>query len=193
MATAPLFPKQLDSIVQTVTLSMNLNLSNATPPLTPNYYGVRCGWQSEGQPANKIDEDIVFVREVEVEDQYNKVRDVSYSLDAKTTNYTRIWEFFWSVYGPNSFDNARKIRSALFDQYIRSAFAQANLYCIPDPTAPRRFPEKRDGQWWERVDFSCRFNEWVTETYAPEFIESVEIQAYNQYDVELFDVTFSED
>lgn len=188
MATAPLVPKQMDMAIQAITLAMGLNLttdSNPTPPNSPNYYGVRCGWQQQGQPFPGIAEDVVFVREIEVDDQYNRVRDVSYATSTagsppittytKLTQYTRVWEVFWSVYGPNSFDNARLIRTRLFDQDIHDQFAASLLYLITDPSAPRRVPEFEDNQWWERTDFSARFNEFVTESYVAQTVLSDQI------------------
>jgi hypothetical protein len=210
VATIPLVPKQMDALIQGITLAMGLKLTtdpnpnNLDSPLnpkfipgTPNYYGVRCGWQQQGQPFPNIDEDVVFVRALEIDDQYNRIRDVSYPSSTsgtppvttytKVTNYTRVWETFFSVYGPNSFDNARKIRSRLFDQDIHDQFAVSQLYWITDPPAPRRVPEYENEQWWERVDFSARFNEFVTEIYPTQVIESAEIVVVNELNAPLFD------
>jgi hypothetical protein len=148
---------------------------------------------------------VVYVRETEVDDQYNRVRDVSYAQSSvgaapnvvttttKITQYTRVWEVFWTVYGPNSFDNARKIRSALFDRYVHDQFARNQLFLVTDPRAPVRAPEFHDGQWWERVDFSAKFNEFVTETYSVEMTESVEIIVVNEVDTEIADIILPED
>lgn len=426
MATLPLVPKQMDALIQAITLNMGLQLSYDPNPNNPdspnnpdynplapppNYYGVRCGWQRRGQPFPGIDEDVVVVREVEIDDQYNRIRDVHYeetssgsepseieflgsatgatagtllnpvveipyislsgstlllftssdeggqgtvtsiadssgniwkrllvlnapahdyecwyvvnasSIDqvevefsggsvpcgyvagiseytgvsaiinpegyqgtsnpltispviqnaydfivagffirtnptftsnegnfrynvtavgtslgcadntssaagtsvpigvessltqqwraisvelvaapgapaggivTKITNYTRVWEVYFTVYGPNSFDNARKIRSRLFDQDIHDQFAQSQLYWVTDPPAPRRVPEFKDEQWWERVDFTARFNEFVTETYTAPVVQSAEIIVLNEEDAELFDITLPE-
>jgi hypothetical protein len=193
MATAPLVPTQIETIFQAVTCSMGLNLSFA-PPVdgqfpagpapNPNLYGVRIGWQQQGQPFCQVNEDVIALRCYEVDDEYNRIRDLTYQNTpsfTETWNYTRIWETAWTVYGPNSFDNARIIRSSLFLQGIHDQFASAELYWIPSPAAPMRIPELQDGQWWERVDFKARFNEFVTESNNPGFVESVAVNLYDQF------------
>lgn len=202
MPQTPLTPKQMDLILQALTLNMGLQLSNnPNGAQNPNYYGARCEWQQRGQPFPAITEDVVFVRSVEVDDQYNRVRDVTYSQStagsppvitySKTTQYTRVWEVFWCTYGPNSFDNARKLRTRLFDQDIHDQFAATLLYLVTDPAAPRRLPEEENGQWWERVDFSARFNEFVTEVYSQTggYVSSVETTIQDQFDNKFADFT----
>src|SRR5271170_454586 len=116
MATLPLVPAQMDLVLQNITLQMGLNLSNPANA-DPNYYGCRCEWQQQGQPAHEITEDVVYVRAIEVDDPYNRERYLYYNgaEDAQgnddnnqVTNYTRVWDVMWEVWGPNSFDNARQ-------------------------------------------------------------------------------------
>jgi hypothetical protein len=176
----------MDAVIQRATISM-LGLPDPTippPAQDPSYFAVRCGWQQQGQPFQKISEDVTYLRCAEVDDQYDRIRDVSYLQSPQTfikvTNYTRVWEIFWTVYGPNSFDNARKLRTRLFDQDIHDQLAASQLYLVTDPAAPRRVPELEDGQWWERVDFSAKFNEFVTEQYVTEYAQVSEIILENE-------------
>lgn len=195
MAQAPLTPIQMETAAQAITISM-LGLpapTNVAPPAQdPSYFAVRVGWQQQGQPFQTIDQDVTYVMADEVDDPYNRVKDVSYSQTTvvdqdenivttltKTTNYTRIWEIMWCSYGPNSFDNSRLLRTRLFDQDVKDAFANWQLYFVTDPAAPRRVPEEKDGQWWERTDFTCRFNEFVTELRSEDFITSAELVVYD--------------
>lgn len=193
MATAPLVPAQIETVFQAVTCNMGLNLS-WTPPVNgvfphgispnPNYYGVRIGWEQQGQPFQQISEDVVYLRCYEIDTQYNRVRDLSYQNSPVFTekwNYTRAWETCWTIYGPNSFDNSRLVRSSLFLQGIRDQFAAAQLYWVSDPAAPVRVPELMDSQWWERVDFKARFYEFVTESNNPNYVESVEVNLYDNF------------
>jgi hypothetical protein len=175
--------------------------TNVVPPAQdPSYFAVRIGWEERGQPFQKITENVTYILAEEVDDQYNRVRDVHYTettVDGvttytKVTNYTRVWEVLYASYGLNSFDNARKLRTRLFDQDIYNLLAQSNLYLIADPSAPIRTPEQKDGQWWERVDFRARFNEEVTENYVTESLLSVEIIVENQAGAELFAVPVEE-
>ena len=128
------------------------------------YSDVRIGWQTGGQPGWKIDEDKAFVRAVPIDDEYNRTRDIKYATNdiasvKQSTTYHRVWQVFWTFYGPNSLDQARKVRSGLLNGSIQIG----NLKLIPDIAEPIRAPENYEGQWWERVDMDATFNELVTE------------------------------
>jgi hypothetical protein len=178
---APLTPNQLNLVLQQATISaLGLTLQSPANPADPAYAAVRVGWQQQGQPSFEIDEDVVFIRCAEEDDQYNRVRDVSIDADERQLmQYTRVWRVWWTLYGPNSFDRARILRSALFSQAMHDVFSSAQLYFVTNPTAPTRAPEEKDGQWWERVDFSARFNEFVTETPPVTYAESVVVTLEN--------------
>jgi len=107
------------------------------------------------------------------------------------TSYTRVWETFWELYGPNGFDHARKIHSALFTQTVHDTFAALGLalYWVPDSSSPRRIPYYADGQWWERVDFEARFNEFVQEPIIVPAAASVEVKVYENTAGEIYDQT----
>lgn len=179
----PLIPKQLESAMQVITMTL---LGFTTAGAAADYSKVRIGWPQKGQPGFTIDTDVSFVRCVEVDDAYNRVRDVQtivqdgVSVGLKTT-YVRVWQTFWSIYGPNSFDAARQIRSGLFSQKFHDTLATLGLlvYLVTDPSAPRRVPEEENGQWWDRVDFEARFNERVTEVEIVPSIASAEVIVEN--------------
>jgi hypothetical protein len=144
---------------------------------------VRVGWQQQGEPAWKISEDVCIIRCVEKDDEYNRIRDINTvefnnSL-TPLTQYTRVWDTFYTFYGPNSFDHARQVRSALYTQTGNDLLVAANLYCVMDISAPRRVVEFYANQWWERVDFEASFNEAVQETITDPTVESVAISLYD--------------
>lgn len=177
----PLTAKQMEVVFQAATISLLGLPSNA-------YDKVRVGWQSTGQPFPKIVQDVTILRVIEDDDPYNRIRDrkTIANPDVFAPNsllqietYTRVWRVFFTVYGPTSFDNARKIRSGMFNDDIHDMLAAQNLYLVTDPSAPVRVPEERDAQWWERVDFSCQYNEAVTETRLVNKVASVEIIVEN--------------
>lgn len=176
----PLTPKQVDGVMQSVTLAL-LGLPD-------NAYGkVRVGWQQQGQPTGTIDEDVAYVRCSEDDDEINRTRDVEYQDVSPTTvaelsTYHRVWRVMWTLYGPNSFDNARKLRSGLYTQVTHDIFAVRNvaLYTVMDLEAPRRVPEFVSGQWWERVDFECQFNELTTERVDVNAVASTEVLVYTE-------------
>ena len=162
--------------MQTLTLAM----LDIDPASDGAYSKVRVDWSRGGAPAWKVTDDVCFLRCAEDDDEYNRIREVKLtgrddvSL-TRTTTYTRVWRVNWILYGPNSFDHARMVRSALFGPLAHDALAASNLYFIPTPAAPVRLPELFSGNWWERTDFSARFNEAVTEVETISSIASAEI------------------
>lgn len=176
----PLTPKQVDAIMQQATLSLLGLPADA-------YDKVRVGWQPQGQPVGTKDTDLAFVRCVEDDEEINRTRDVVYlQKDPQTvsedTTFIRVWRVIWTLYGPNSFDNTRKIRSGLYTQQSNELFAVENvsLYAVMDIPAPRRVPEFVSGQWWERVDFECQFNELANEVYDVSAVASSNINVYTE-------------
>ena len=79
----------------------------------------------------------------------------------KSTGYTRVHKINWTLYGPNSYDNADLIRHLIFDAKYTSEFKKKNLFLITDVPMPTRMPELYKKRWWERTDFSATFNESV--------------------------------
>ena len=182
----PLVPQTIDAAMQLLTINM-LGLPAPQEEDDPVYQLVRIGWQAQGQPFQTSDKDVAYVRAIEVDDQYNRVRDVQMIPNPndqnvppqsllQVTTYQRVWENYWEFYGPNSFDHARIVRSALFTQVVHDTFAalNLNLYWVTDPAAPDYFPYFQDGQWWYAVSFKSRFNEGVTETLVIPLAASVE-------------------
>jgi hypothetical protein len=144
------------------------------------YYNVRVGWQQTGQPAFLITDDICTITATLSDDDYNRIRNTIYSPNdveslTQTTCYTRVWRIAFSLYGPNSFDHARLLKSAMFMGWAHDILGQNELYLVTNVSDPRRIPELADGQWWERSDFSVRLNELVTETITAAVIASAEV------------------
>lgn len=169
----PLTPNTIQITLQAVTL-VALGLS----PTAFNL--VKVDWPTQGQPFSGVGNDVTYLRAVEEDNPYNKVRDVETVPNNSTTvtlvtTYTRVWRVSWTIYGPNSFDNARILRSAMFQQAAHDALALKQLYMVTEVQAPQRVPEYFSGQWWERVDFSVLMNEAVTETLVTGSVASVEV------------------
>jgi hypothetical protein len=182
VAAAPLVPKQIEPLFQALTMTV---LGTDDPS------AVRIGWQTQGQPATSVDVDVVYVRCVEDDDDYNRIRDLknvtTFDVDGTEINqqivrYTRVWKCFWVAEGPNSFDNMRQVKSALLtDQATHDTLAQALLFLITDMPTAIRLPEVFPGnQWGERVDFEARFNEQVTEITYYQSVKSAEVIVLDQ-------------
>lgn len=167
----------------TLTLSAAATLSGLktfllTDPLANT--AVRISWSKTGQPAYGIDDDVLFLMCVTENSDYDEVRnedqlpldDASVTLE---TEYTRTWRVTLEFRGPNGFDNARLVKSALFQDFVGVTLAQSNLYVHADIPDPRRVPEKKAGQYWQRSYMDLMFNEDVTETLAYPTVASVEI------------------
>jgi hypothetical protein len=179
----PLTPAQIEAAMQLLTIQL-LGIPAPSVPNDPAYSAVRVSWQQQGQPAElDISTDVTFLRCVEIDDQYNRVRDVQTTPNDsltvnQVTSYIRVWQTSWVSYGPNAFDNTRKIKTGLFTQVVHDTFIAKGLALalVTSLEAPRRLPEPRDGgQWWERVDFDAKFNEQVTEVVVIGSVASTEI------------------
>jgi len=195
MSSLPIVPKTIEPLMQFIT-QVALGVDPADPLA---YKKVRVGWQTQGQPAMAINEDVVFIRCVEEDDEYNRIRDVETLDDVDPTKvdlltqYTRVWRTFWTFYGPTSFDHARIVKSSLYTQKIHDLLlvgtgygtpgwgqggyggSGAPIYLVTDVASPRRVPELFDGQWWERVDFDCQFNEDTREVDVVNAVASAEV------------------
>ena len=150
------------------------------PTAEDTYQKVRISWQQKGVPAWGIDEDIAFIRVGEKEDLFNVIRDyIQYQQNADTARianaYTRILDIKWVFYGPNSYDNASKVRSRLFMESFRSDLTSKDVYLVPDVKSPQRAPEVFEGQWWDRSDLTAHFNNLVSLDELVPYLKSADI------------------
>lgn len=178
MADQVLKLKEIEDFLFKVTCEMlGLDLSKKE-----NQGKVRIAWSTNGAPAWKINEDIVFIRITPQDDTLTREQNIIYSENEndkaylkKQTGYTRVHKINWTAYGPNSYDNADLIRFRIFDSEYAKKFKKKNLFLITDVPMPVRLPEWYSGQWWERTDFSATFNEAVIRENVEPFITSAEI------------------
>jgi hypothetical protein len=171
-------PKDVEKVFQKSTIDLlaafysTLLTVNPQGVTAPNpvidFSYVRVGWQTTGQPAHVPQQDVVYLLATEVDDEYNKNRDVNFVYNVETlvdiiTTYVRVWKIQVVCYGPNSFQNARVIKSGQFSQPVHDFLASQRLYLVTALPDIRRIPENYAGQWWERCDLNLHFNEMVTE------------------------------
>lgn len=169
---------QINTIMQPLVMSM-LGLT-----ADPASAAVRIAWPAQGAPFQQATDDVCYLECVPVDDQYNKIRDrANESFDSthllENWSYTRAWKIHACLYGPNSTDKARQIRSALYQDYFTNALSLVNLFPVSDFEEPRRAPENIQGQWFERVDFNFEMYEFVTETIQRQTISSAEVLVSN--------------
>ena len=105
----------------------------------PDFSRVRVDWPTEGQSvADTPQQDVCFISAVPNDTDYSRIRDRVRTGSRPgplvyTWQYTRGWRFSWVAYGPNSTDNLRAVRSALFQDYFNDLLSAANLYPLSDP------------------------------------------------------------
>lgn len=124
---------------------------------------IRLTYQTDGQPGWAIDEDIVFIRLFEKEDEYAKQIDSVYEAGRATvikkSARTRVWEVQYVVYGSNANTNINKIKDGVFRQDVKRLLSGSSVFLVPSLPPCRRVPELFAGQWWNRWDLSLTFNE----------------------------------
>ena len=155
-----------------------------TDPIPANpYKKVRISWLTSGEPSWLITDNVCFIRAVEADDPINRQREISESLlviseidwDNFAFRYTRVINVFWNLYGPNSFDNAQKIRDGMFYPTYQETLSKNNLKLVPTTKSPVRLPELFQGQWWERTDISMIFNSLTVKNVQVPYAEAADI------------------
>ena len=157
----------------------------------PAYEQVRCGYQQDGQPGVDISKDSTTIQAYPQNDPFSRMRDqiLSPNDDVSLLNpmsYTQVWRVHFTLYGPNSWNNACLIVSAifvvaLFHDWLVNLCPGSGvqvvqpIYVIADPVRPVRAPELRERRWWPRVDLDLKFNELVQEQITISSGESVEV------------------
>ncbi|OHW63074.1 hypothetical protein EUAN_08580 [Andreesenia angusta] len=143
---------------------------------------VRIAWQSDGAPSWKIDEDVVLLRVTPEDNRMARELNILYDTDEtdldnlkRKTGYARTHKINWTLYGPNSYDNADLLRSHIFANEYMVKFKKQNLFLVTDVPMPTRIPEFYNKQWWDRTDFSATFTESVIREAKVPFITGAEV------------------
>lgn len=178
MADQVLKLKEIEDFFYDITCEMlDLDLT-----IKSNKNKVRIAWPTDGAPSWKIDEDVVFLRITPEDDKMARQLNIVFNPDEvdkvnlkKQTGYTRVHKISWTLYGPNSYDNADLLRHLIFENDYMIKFKNKNLFLITDVPMPTRFPEHFNGQWWERTEFSATFNESVIRESKVPFLTSADI------------------
>jgi hypothetical protein len=187
LVSSALTKDQINAIIVPLTQGI-LGLS-----VDANSGAVRTDWGTEGQPFAEVSDDICYIACVTDDGPYNKVRDkvATQNDDGSVTQnwaYTRIWKISWVLYGPNSTDRGRAIKSGLFMDWVCATLSLSQLFPVTNYEEPRRVPELINGQFWERVDYAVTMYEFVQETITDQTVLSVEVIG-NDNSGTIFDVT----
>ena len=161
---------------------------NSNPEEKQNQKRIRFPWgsdiknkQSDTTPTWKREEDVCFIYELPQDGSYNGLSDVTYELDESKRDFievdehTDIHTVLFANYGPNAYEYARDIRDGFKRERIREYLKRHHFFVVPPIAAIKRVPELINGQWWNRVDVTVIFNEYVTRAEAIKSIESVTV------------------
>lgn len=168
---------QLNELFQRLTMDI-LGLDQANKN---SAYLVRIQYPRGGVPAFKIYEDIAFLHVDELDDSYNRQRELEYiNIGAGDTLnqrqfFTRVLRVNWTFYGPSAYEYATNVRDGMFYQEFRDTLAKNEIYVIPEIISPKIIHEPFQGQWWDRSDVSIEFNEHLIREHVINSVGSVDI------------------
>jgi hypothetical protein len=167
-----LTPPQFESVMQPIIANI-LGVPAAPNPWGVNpspdaWNAVRIGWQTQGQPAWNITDDVCCLTATMTNDPYSQVRDQLYEQNdaaslIQNMQFTQVWNLHFTLYGPNSYRNARQICSSMALDYAHDTLAGFGIYAVVKWNRPQYHPELFAAQWWIRTDLDLQFNENVKE------------------------------
>ena len=119
------------------------------------------GWLDAPEFENS--EDIAFVTVTPSSDPITRQRDTTWIPNGDgTAEYTetglRVMSANFVFYGPNANEDAQTVRNRIQMPAAREFLMRSGIGLIIAGHEPVRIPEARDGQWWERADYSINFN-----------------------------------
>ena len=175
LVSSALTPRQIEAIFQPLVAQM-LGFDPAGNP-SDAFFASRIGWQTEGQLAWEVTDNICVITAVLEDDPFARVRDDLYQMTGSPADsltdemgFTQVWRMHFSFYGPSSADWARQLLSAFSLDWVSAALQVSNLYVVPEwhrPVyAPELFPDP-GGVWYERTHVEVLFNEQVSESLTP--------------------------
>ena len=161
---------------------------NQNPDTAQNQKRIRFPYGSDlkntdSAPTWKRQEDVCFIYELPQDGSYNGFSDISYTLDKSKRDFievdehTDIHALLFVNYGPNAYECTRDIRDGFKRERIREYLKKHHFFVVPPIPAIRRVPELVNGQWWNRVDVTVVFNEYVRREEPIKSIESVTVTA----------------
>ena len=177
-------PPSMETLFQNITAQIFGYDTTQPVPIANNstnpYWAVRVAWQTQGQPAYEIGEDVCIIRATADDHPFSQCRDMVYNPnDYQSLNqlmsYTQVWRMHWCHYGPNCFDRCRLLISAMSLDWVHDWLAPYSIYAVTEWHRPVYVPELFEGQWWQRADVELQFNELVIENIVVPSAASVNI------------------
>jgi hypothetical protein len=175
LTSSALQPRQVEAIFQPL-VAQCLGFDPTTDP-NDAYFAVRIGWQTEGQPAWEVTDNVCVITAVLEDEPFARVRDDLYQMTGSPEDiltdamgFTQVWRLHFGFYGAKGANWARQLLSALSLDWTAEALQASNLYVVPEwhrPVyAPELYPDP-GGVWYERTHVEVLFNEQVSESLTP--------------------------
>lgn len=144
---------------------------------------VLISYQQRGQKFSQIDEDVVYVKVLQEQDEryVYKQRKRSYDRETErvTTSQSAMRTLLLQVvfYGPNSDILSTKLNERFYFDSAKQFLYKNNLSLIPDLTDfNNKTYEKINEQWWERTDLKLRFYNSVTVDEITNTIDKTDVK-----------------
>lgn len=135
--------------------------------------------QTGSAPGIARDMDVCFVYIVPADDGYGQQRHVSFEPDpdgdmlTRVDEHTDIYDVRFVLYGPNSFERARRLKDGLTREDTRKLLKESGFFVRSGIPPLSHVQEIREGDWWTRYDVSPRFYSFVR-IETPGFIGPIE-------------------
>lgn len=173
LQSSALAPEDVQVIFQLLVLQI-LNIT--VDPANPNaaYSQVRVDWQTQGQPAYKVGENICFIKAIPIASAYGKVSDRTYTPNDEATlienwGETQVWRVSFMFNGPRGYLNARLVRSAFELDWVLDYLGAppryaTELHFVNMWEQPTYSKELYQGTWWWRSELQAELNELTLKT-----------------------------
>lgn len=147
-----------------------------------NPKNVRPAFQQRNQPGRTIDQDIVYLKLEQVDDEWDKLQSIEYDpdYDREESFYTRVMQATFYCYGPNSFEIVDHIRFGMYQPAVRLPLNIENVKPIVQPPAPVRASYMFDSQWWERSDLKMFFNVGTLRASTVPWLQGARVELYDE-------------
>ena len=125
---------------------------------------VLISYSQRRQKSSKIDEDVCYVKTLNVSDEVQMYKNRTKAYNASNEAYTikqytmRLLMLQLVFYGPNSEYNATKVNECFYLNSGRDLLSRNNLALVPDRTnMPFMTYERINEQFWQRADLKLYF------------------------------------
>lgn len=137
-------------------------------------------FQPNGQPGFEITQNLIYLNVSPQDDPNDKQQYTLYgpgdNLNATgATTYTTVFSVDFTLYGPNSYDNAVMIKSRILNDDIREIMTNQLVFPVADIPAPRYAPYDFNDQYYNRTDLTVTIYVGSIRTASVPYLQSAAI------------------